>query len=105
MPRRKKSPEWTEKAERDLESIRAYIAQEKPRAADRFVTRIQRAVESLRRFPHVGEMVARDDDSELREIYVKPCRVFFRVRAESIRIITVVHGARDFDPGEIGAQE
>src|SRR5438270_558282 len=102
MPRKRRSPDWTERAERALESIRAHSAKDKPMAADRFVARVKRAVEGLRRFPHVGELLARDDDSELREIFVRPCRVFFRVREGTIRIIAIVHVARNFDVDMLG---
>lgn len=82
--------------------MRAFIGRELPRAADRFVTRVKRAVEGLRRFPHLGELLARDDESELREIFVKPRRIFFRVREDTIRIITLVHHARNFDVELLG---
>jgi toxin ParE1/3/4 len=96
MPRKRRNLEWTEKAESDLESVRAYIAKDKPIAADKFVARINRAVANLRRFPHLGELLARDDESEIREISVKSYRVLFRVREDSIRVLTIIHGARDF---------
>ena len=67
MPRRRKL-EWTRKAENDLESIRAYIATDKPKAADRFILRIKRAVENLKRFPNLGETLARDENSQVREL-------------------------------------
>jgi plasmid stabilization system protein ParE len=73
-------------------------------AADRFA-RVRRSVERLRLFPQSGELLSRDEHSELREIYVKPCRVFFRVRKEGVRIITLVHGARDFDLEMLGDVE
>ena len=82
--------------------MRAYIAKDKPIAADRWVARVKRSVERLARFPRLGELIARDEDSELREIFVKPCHVFFRVSNEAIRVIALVHGARAFDADMLG---
>jgi toxin ParE1/3/4 len=105
MPRKRRNLEWTEKAERDLELIHAFIAKDKPIAAIRFVARIKRAVENLIRFPYMGEILTREEESQIREIYVKTCRVVFRVRVDAIRVITLVHSARDFHLDEIGDLE
>ena len=98
MPRRRKPRlRWAEPAANDLDSIRTYIAKDSPRNADRFIARIRRAVANLRNFPFSGEVLAADEDSELREIYVNSYRVIFRRRDDSILIIAVVHGARRLD--------
>jgi toxin ParE1/3/4 len=96
MSRKKRRLEWTEKAERDLEFVHAFIAKDKPLAADRFVRKIKRSVENLGHFPHMGEVLARDEDSEIREIYVKSYRIVFRVREDCVRVVTIIHGSRDF---------
>lgn len=100
MPRKRSSIDWTEKAERDLEAIRSIIAKNKPIAADRFILRIKKAVENLKRFPSMGEILATDNESVIREIYVKSYRVVFRLRDDSIRVLTIVHGSRDFNPAQ-----
>src|ERR1700731_3726220 len=87
MPRRKKPRlGWTEPAEHDLDSIRAFIARDSPGNAGRFIARIRRAVANLRNFPFSGEVLAGDEDSELREIYVNSYRVIFRRRDDSILV-------------------
>jgi toxin ParE1/3/4 len=95
MPKRKKDLEWTRKAENDLEAIRSFIAKDKPIAADRFIQRILRAVENLRRFPYLGQMLVCDENSEIREINVKSYRIIFRVSGDIVRIITLIHAARN----------
>lgn len=45
---------WTEPAKRDLAFARAWIAQDRPRAAAGQVQRIVDAVGKLRDFPYVG---------------------------------------------------
>lgn len=98
MPRRKKgSLEWAQTAEDDLEQIRKYIARDSPLSATRFIAGIKKEVGSLRTFPHMGEMLDRGDGEEIREIYVKSYRVLFRVRERAVRILAVIHGARDFE--------
>ena len=100
MPRRKRPKlEWTETAERNLELIRAYIAQDSPRNAERFIGRIRKAVKELSRFSHTGELLTEDERGQLREFYVNSYRVIFRVGENTIRIITIIHGARDFHLG------
>ena len=48
----------------------------------------------------MGEILATDNESVIREIYVKSYRVVFRLRDDSIRVLTIVHGSRDFNPAQ-----
>ena len=53
---------WSPQALRDIESIRAYIAQDSPRVAELVVGRIIKAVERLRTFPESGRKVPERND-------------------------------------------
>jgi len=82
---------WTEPALRDLASARAYIARDKPSAADDQVDRIVAAVAGLVRFPESGRPGRRLGTRELvvgRTPYLVP----YRVRGETIEILRVLHG-------------
>jgi len=56
----------------------------------------EKAVQNLTRFPESGEILQHKEGERLREIYVRSYRVIFRVRENSVRVIAVIHAARDF---------
>lgn len=84
---------WTEPAKFDLSSARAWIAQDRPRAAASQVAKLVQAVAGLRDFPFQGRPGRRSD---LRELVVPggPFIVVYRVRSEMIEVLRVLHGAR-----------
>ena len=82
---------WTEPALRDLASARAYIALDKPTAADSQVQRVLSAVEGLLRFPESGRPGRRVGTREL-VIGRTPYLVPYRLRGDSIEILRVLHG-------------
>ncbi len=82
---------WTEPALRDLSAARAYIALDKPSAADSQVEHILTAVTGLVRFPESGRPGRRAGTRELvvgRTPYIVP----YRVRGDAIEILRVLHG-------------
>jgi toxin ParE1/3/4 len=86
--------DWSPQSLRDLEAIRAYIAQDSPRYADLMVERIVSAVERLAVFPESGRIVPERNDSTIREVIVRPYRVVYRVRPQLVEIVTVFRGSR-----------
>lgn len=89
---------WSPQSFQDLEAIRAYIAEDSPMYADLTVQRIVTAVERLRRFPDSGRMVPERRTPELREVIVGKYRVVYRRNAQSVDVVTVFRGSREF-PG------
>jgi len=85
---------WSPQALRDIESIRAYIAEDSPRVAELVVGRIIQAVERLRIFPESGRKVPERNDPEIREVIESPYRVVYRVRAGTVEIATVFRAPR-----------
>ena len=82
---------WTEPALRDLASARTFIAEDNQPAADRQVERVLAAVAGLLRFPEVGRSGRRAGTREL-VVSRTPYVVAYRVRAERIEILRVLHG-------------
>ena len=84
---------WTPLAAGQLESAHDYVARDDPSAADDSVERILSAVEALEQHPHIGRKgrVART-----RELVVTgtPFLVAYRVKADQVEILAVLHGAR-----------
>ncbi len=90
---------WTRQALGDLAEVRAYIAERDPRAAKRMVERILCLVEThLPATPHMGRPGRVDDTREL-VVTGTPLIVPYRVRARTIHILRVYHGARRWPDG------
>ncbi len=87
---------WTEPALSDLNEIAEYIALDKFTAAQKFVRQVFESVERLDQFPESGRITPELSDSKYREIFIGPCRVFYRydVEQNKILIIYVMRGER-----------
>jgi toxin ParE1/3/4 len=81
-------------AERDLEEIWFFIAQDDPTAADRLLDLLEEKYKLLAENPHMGP--ARPDIAkELRYHPVGSYLLLYRVIPGGIELVRVVHGARD----------
>jgi toxin ParE1/3/4 len=87
---------WSPSAQLDLKDIAAFIAEDSPSAAQRFVKSLFQVVERLADFPESGRMVPEFDDPGIREVIRRPCRIVYRInRGErAIEIARVWHAAR-----------
>lgn len=85
----------TDAAEADLSDIWARLATEaSERIATRFVGAIEASLEPLRQFPLSGP--ARDQLAPgLRVTFHSPYAIYYRVQADAVVIVRVIHGARD----------
>jgi toxin ParE1/3/4 len=84
--------QWTEKANRNLDEVEAYIAQDNPDSAMRVVLKVIRSVEQLPDSPGLGRPGRILGTREL-VIGGTPFLVPYRVRGEVIEILAVLHGA------------
>jgi len=87
---------WSPEALRDLESIRAFIAQDSERYAELVVRRLVGAVERLRSFPESGRVVPERNDPMIREVLMDSYRVVYRLVPGQAEIVTVFRGSRLF---------
>jgi toxin ParE1/3/4 len=87
---------WSASAQPDLKDIAAFIAEDSPSAARRFVKSLFDVVERLADFPESGRVVPEFDDPGIREVIRRPCRIVYRInRGErTIEIVRVWHLAR-----------
>ena len=85
--------EWLRAALNNLNALAEYIARDNPVAADKTVTAIRSAVETLERFPASGRP---GRISGTRELVVSgtPYIVPYRVRGHVVQLIRVFHAAR-----------
>ena len=87
---------WSPTARFDLRDIFAYIAEDNPTAAGKFIRSLFHAVERLPSFPESGRVVPEFHDPTIREVIRRPCRIVYRIKASSglIEIARVWHAAR-----------
>jgi toxin ParE1/3/4 len=85
---------WTESALLDLDGIAEYIALDNPVAVTRFVQKVFDSVERLSDHPNSGKRSAELKHTSYREVVVDPCRVFYRVEAETVYILYVMRSER-----------
>ena len=85
---------WLRTALRNLDHHANYIAKENPGAAGRAVERVQAAVGQLTQYPGMGRI---GRVAGTRELIVggTPWIIVYRVRADAVEIIRVLHGAQN----------
>ena len=88
---------WSPLARARLEEIRAYVALDKPAAAERLATRIVAVIEALRNHPHLGRAGV---NPGIRELVIggTPYIVLYRVRGRRVIIQTIWHASQQKEP-------
>lgn len=66
---------WFPMAKYDLQDIAAFIGEDSPLAAERFINKIVHSTEQLIDFPESGRIVFEFNDPIIREIILKPFRI------------------------------
>jgi toxin ParE1/3/4 len=94
---------WAPLALERAAEIARYIAADPPAAAARWIDRLVQVVTTLGAQPRRGRRVPELDRDDLREVLHGQYRVIYRVDARRVVILTVRHGRRQFDPGELGS--
>lgn len=94
---------WSASAELDLHDVLHYVAAERPAAARRLLTAIDRSLARVARFPESGRPVPEVStpkwgEPRQREVIVAPYRIGYTVLEREIHVLYVVHGARRFPP-------
>lgn len=82
--------QWTPGARRRLQEIEAHIARDSPQAARRVVQNLLRRSLALGEPPLLGRRLDGFAD-DVRELLERPYRLIYRVRPESIDILTRLH--------------
>ena len=91
---------WAPSALEDIEQIAQFIARDSSDQAALFITRLIEATDRLGSFPISGRVIPEIGRPECREIIYGAYRVMYRVEGEEVWITGVVHGARDWKPGQ-----
>lgn len=84
---------WSPLALARLQEIRAFVALDKPAAAERLATRIVAVVETLRMHLYLGRAGA---EPGIRELVIggTPYSIFYRVRGNRVVVCTVWHAGQ-----------
>jgi plasmid stabilization system protein ParE len=92
---------WTDRAKARLRAIQVHIARDDPSAARNEVEKILRRSWQLSRPPEIGHVVPEyEQQSDLREVLVRPYRLIYCVKKDQVDIITVLH-YRQLLPGDL----
>ncbi|MBI2982394.1 MAG: type II toxin-antitoxin system RelE/ParE family toxin [Deltaproteobacteria bacterium] len=91
---------WTEPALGDLDTIADYIALDRPSAARQLIRKIFKKVGLLGRFPNLGAVVPELRSLPYRQLFISPCRVFYKLQKGKIFIVFVMRSERRFS-GEV----
>lgn len=85
---------WSPEALEDLELIAEYIERDSAFYARAVVTKLVDMARALGEFPELGRVVPELGEANIRERFVYSYRLIYRVEAERILILAVIHGRR-----------
>ncbi len=85
---------WSPEAVEDIEAIAQYIQRDSLFYAKVVATKIFEVAASIVAFPRIGRVVPELADPAVRERFVYSYRVIYRIDAERITVLAVVHGRR-----------
>ena len=84
---------WTDNAQRHLDGIHSYIAQNSPEYAKRMVDRLTRRSQQISAHPLSGRIVPEYEVDRIREGIEGSYRIIYHVKPDQIDVIAVLHGA------------
>jgi len=90
---------WTRPALRHLSEAREYIAIDDPAAANRQIEKIQPTVNQPKAFPMMGRAGLWPGTREF-PVPGTPYILVYKIRESQLRIIAVLHGARERKTGD-----
>jgi addiction module RelE/StbE family toxin len=85
---------WTDPAWDDLEAAAKYIERDSKFYAAVLVQEVHDAAESLADFADRGQTVPEFGDESIRELFVKPYRLVYKMTDEHVFIVAFIHGAQ-----------
>lgn len=85
------------KAVGDLEAIVRYIALSNPKAARKLGQRLLEKTKELSQFPLLGQKVPEFEDSNIRQLILKPYRIVYRIEEDKkqVSIARFWHSSQD----------
>lgn len=89
----------TRTAERDIEEIWNFTAQNSPPAAEQFIDRLEEQIETLEHFPERCPLIPENEilGTRYRHLLYENYRSVFRIARRMVYVLRVIHGARLLD--------
>ncbi|MDB5439911.1 MAG: hypothetical protein JWM33_2338 [Caulobacteraceae bacterium] len=84
------------RARADLREIGFYIAQDNPKRARSFVAELFTAAHELATSAHLYPVLDRYRDLQIRRRVYRDYLILFRTTDQSLAVLRIVHGARDY---------
>lgn len=84
-----------------MTEIVAWISRDRPAAAANLAQEMFSSVEQLASFPERGRRVPEIDQPDIRELIHKRYRIIYRVRVDSIDVLTVRHSRQDLEEEDL----
>lgn len=85
---------WTNEALMRLFEMEDFISQDSPERAEKFVDQIIEHAETLSDKPLRGRTVPEISNPDIRELIFKKYRIVYRIKGNSLYILTVFEGHR-----------
>lgn len=95
--------ELTDTAQLDIAEIWAFIARDSVSDANRFIRRLERQVQTLRRFPNRCPLIPENEvlNTRYRHLIYGKYRTIFRVSGKTVYVLRIIHGARLLDTSSL----
>jgi len=94
--------DWSDRALGRVRETARYIAADDPAAAVRWVDGLFDAAGRLTDFPESGRITPELEDRGVRELVYGAYRVFYRIEADAVLILTVRHASQLVREDEVG---
>ena len=85
---------WTDPALEQLDSIAEFIALDKPEAARAVVRRVIETTQHVERFLKLGRPVPELPDRRYRQVWIKPCWLYYRLDKDRAYVLHVRRGEK-----------
>ena len=92
---------WSAPALAQLEAIATAIEVDKAQVARAVVGRIWNEVEKLAKFPSLGRSIPEFRRPGYRQLWIKPCWVYYRASKDEVIVLHVRRAEKLFDIGDI----
>jgi plasmid stabilization system protein ParE len=85
---------FTSSARAQFLSALSYIRRDKPSAAVSFRDRTEKILRRLEDFPESERIIPEFPELPYREVIVSPYRFFYKIKADTVWVVAVWHGAQ-----------
>jgi len=86
---------WTSPALDDLNGIAEYIALSNIKVAKKLTRKVFDKISRLESHPESGKRPLELNNLNYREVYVNPCRIFYKVDSDNVYILHVMRQEQD----------